>query len=425
MKNTFTGLTTRCLQRPNLRHRVCCVLAIELIGWTAGPICAAEVTWTGNINSNWSNDGNWNVNKPLPGDSVIFPSVGQTNVRADFSSYPETDPQAFDQPALHLQSLTFAANASAYTVELYTSAEPSSLYQANITYDGVGVTNSSGVMQNFVIDRGSLHDVANGDYTGVDGSRLTFNNSSSAASNVTSSGSNITYHVLGGVTTFVSGPAGSIFLRPSGGSVLFNDNASAGSATFFADGGTGNGGQPARVEFHNASTAASGNFTSNGGAPGSNPPGVYPPIVCGFGGETIFFDTANAGTAHFTINGTSDAGGSGGLTTFRQNSSAANGVFVTNPAAVSSAGPGIVQFLESASGANGNFTNNSGPISGSNGITQFWDTTTAANSTDRKRQRRLQLRWHDDVSRPRDRRLRRYQQPRPLWRRQRRTARHH
>ena len=349
---------------PNRRHRFVkrgALLSCAIAGWllTAAASRAIDVTWTGNIDSNWSNGGNWDAGEPFAGDSVIFPNTGQTTVHADFSSYPETDPRAFAQPALHLESATFAPAAPAYTIELYVTTEPS-FYQANLTYDGAGVTNSSGAMQNFVMDRGSMHAIANGQYTGVDGSRLTFGNSASA-------GTSVTYHAQAGVTAIVNGPAGPIFLRPSGSAIFFNDNASAGSATFIADGGAGNGGLPAFVEFHNNSTAASGNFISNGGASS----------VCGFGGETIFFDTSNAGAAHFTINGTPGGGGSGGLTSFRQNSSAASGVFVTNPAATSHVGPGIVEFLDSATAANGNFTNTSGPLSTSNGFTQFWGNTTA------------------------------------------------
>ena len=186
-------------------------------------------------------------------------------MRADFSSYPDTDPQAFDQPELHLQSLTFDAAAPAYWVELYTAGESSPMYQARLDLDGAGVVNQSGVTQNFVIDRGGGHGVAGGDAVGVDGSRMSFNNSASA-------GSNVTYHALGGVTTFQTNVQGVyLFLRPSGGSVVFNNSASAGSSTFVVDGGAGNGGIPAFVEFHNSSTAANGIFTNNDGAVGAQP----------------------------------------------------------------------------------------------------------------------------------------------------------
>ena len=131
-----------------------------------------------------------------PATASSSPTQAQTTVRADFSSYPETDPLAADQPALHLESVTFAPAAPAYTIELYTSADTSLFYQANVTFDGAGVTNSSGAMQNLVIDPGSTHAEANGVYRGVANSRLTFNNSASA-------GSSVTYHAVGGVTSII------------------------------------------------------------------------------------------------------------------------------------------------------------------------------------------------------------------------------
>jgi len=158
------------------------------------------VTWKGNgANNNWSNNANWNPNQPLNHDTVVFGSSPQTNIRADFSSYPDTDPQRFNQPALHLESVTFAAGAPSRSIELYTSAETSTFYQANLTFDGAGVSNSSAVEQTFVVDKGSLRALAGGQYTGVDGSTLTFNNSASA-------GTNVTYEAKGGLTTFFFEP---------------------------------------------------------------------------------------------------------------------------------------------------------------------------------------------------------------------------
>src|SRR4051812_5297655 len=73
--------------------------------WLAGYTQATVVNWTGaGGNGNWSNIGNWSV-YPATGDSVVFGNSPQTNLRADFSSYPDTDPQRFNQPALHLESI--------------------------------------------------------------------------------------------------------------------------------------------------------------------------------------------------------------------------------------------------------------------------------------------------------------------------------
>jgi len=167
-------------------------------------------------------------------------------VLADFSAYPKTDSQAFNQPALHLESATFAPGAPAYTIELY-AATDSQIYQANITFDGAGVANSSGVTQNFVIDPGSLHGEPNGQYIGGGAGGLTFNNSASA-------GSNVTYYAQGGFTTYENGSASFIFLSTPGSAISFNNTASADNGTFIVDGGARNGGPGAQVEFHNTSS---------------------------------------------------------------------------------------------------------------------------------------------------------------------------
>jgi autotransporter-associated beta strand protein len=354
-----------------------CAIAGLLLAATASG--AIDVTWTGSINGNWSNGGNWDAGEPFAGDSVVFPNTSQPNVRADFSSYPETDPQAVDQPALHLQSLTFNAAAPAYSIELYASADTSQLYQARLELDGAGITNQSGVTQNFVIDHGASRGIANGDDIGVDGGRLSFNNSASA-------GSNSAYHALGGVTTFHTNPAGVyLFLRTSGGSVVFNNSASAGSAMFVTDGGVGNAGPSAVVEFHNNATAANGIFTNNAGAPGGNAPGHGPSPVCGIGGQTTFYDAASAGAATFTNIGQSApySGGSGGVTNFRDNSTAASAIFHNLGATADGFGVGVggvAEFFGHSTAATATLSNEPSPIFDGGGSTYFGDDATAGNA---------------------------------------------
>jgi hypothetical protein len=276
-----------------------------------------------------------------------------------------------------------------YSVELFTSGASSPMYQARLDLDGAGVVNQSGATQNFVIDRGGGHEVAGGDVVGVDGSRLSLNNSASA-------GNNVSYHVLGGVTTFHANPSGVyVFLRPTGGSVVFNNSASAESATFVADGGAGNGGIPAFVEFHNNSTAADGIFTNNDGAVGANAPGQNPSSIRGFGGQTNFYDTASAGTATLSNIGWSlpYSGGSAGYTNFRDYSSAGNASILSSAgsasihnlgstADVTIAGGGGTQFFGHSSAVWANIINDASTISYNHGggYTYFGDDSTAANA---------------------------------------------
>ena len=377
-----TALTSLfCRNRRNrFDNRALLLCAVAGFLLTAAASRAVEVTWTGSINSNWSNNGNWDVHVPLSGDSVLFPNTGQTNVRTDFSSYPDTDPQAFDQPPLHLQSLKFDVAAPEYSVELYTSGASSPMYQARLDLNGPGVVNQSSVTQNFIVDRGGGHGIAGGDDVGVDGSRLSLNNSASA-------GNNISYHVLGGVTTFHTNVQGVyLFLRPTGGSVVFHNSASAGSATFVIDGGAGNGGIPAFVEFHNNSTAANGIFTNDDGAVGANAPGHGPAPIRGFGGQTNFYDTASAGAATLSNIGQSApySGGSAGITNFRDNSSAGSASIHNrgSTADVTFGGGGATQFFGHSTAASANFINEASTISYNHGggYTYFGDDSTAANA---------------------------------------------
>src|SRR4051794_27209901 len=123
----------------------CPLAAFAAIGVLFEMAPAANVSWTGAADANWSNNGNWDVGKPITHDSITFGNTSQPGVRGDFSSYPDSDPLAFDQPPLDLESLTFAAGAPSYSVELYSSAATSLLYHASLLLDGSGVANQSGL----------------------------------------------------------------------------------------------------------------------------------------------------------------------------------------------------------------------------------------------------------------------------------------
>lgn len=341
------------------------MLAVAAVCLTAaGTTALAQVTWTGAGGSgSWSVDANWNPREPVNGDAVVFDASAQTNVRADFSSYPVNDPQALDQPPLRLPSITFDASAPSYTIELYYQADSATVFQANLELDGVGVVNSSGQTQTFTIDQStpSL-------FNYPPSSSITFNNAASAA--------NATYRAEGGSTQIQTAVGGQqVAARSSGGRVLFHGAATAGSGTFIADGGAGNGAAGARVEFHMGSTAAGGTFTNNGGASG---PSFGNTFIDGFGGRTSFFDTATAGTASFTNNGEQTTGGTAGITTFAQNSSAASGVFVNNASNLRDGVGGATGFTDNATAGNGTFTNTGGAVErGNGGTTQFEGNSTA------------------------------------------------
>ena len=103
---------------------------------------------------------------------------------------------------------------------------------------------------------------------------------------------------------------------------------------------------------------------------------------------TTFFDTSTAASGAFTNEGGATGGtpfAEGGQTIFLDTSTAANGTFIDNGATVSGGFGGATVFDDSSSAGNGSFTNNGGTPSGvfalGGGNTIFLKTSTAANAT--------------------------------------------
>ena len=224
--------------------------------------------------------------------------------------------------------------------------------ELTFTISGVGITNNSGIAQEFV--------------TAVDGSgnvgRIVFTDTATA-----------------GTAVFIND--GSIF-SSSGGSTEFYDSSTSGNASFTNRNGTGIG--TSATTFFNTSTAASGVFTNEGGTSGGTP--------FAEGGQTIFFDTSTAANGTFIDNGATVSGGFGGATVFDDSSSAGNGSFTNNggtPSGASALGGGNTIFLKTSTAANATFINNSATTSdGEAGVTEFGlfpsaevDSPTAANGT--------------------------------------------
>lgn len=224
--------------------------------------------------------------------------------------------------------------------------------ELTFTISGVGITNNSGIAQEFV--------------TAVDGSsnfgRIVFTDTATAGTAVfTNNGS-----------TFSS----------RGGSTEFYDSSTSGNASFTNRNGTGTG--TSATTFFNTSTAASGIFTNEGGTSNGTP--------FAEGGQTIFFDTSTAANGTFIDNGATVSGGFGGATVFDDSSSAGNGSFTNNggtPSGVFALGGGNTIFLKTSTAANATFINNSATTSdGEAGVTEFGifpsaevDSPTAANGT--------------------------------------------
>jgi outer membrane autotransporter protein len=240
---------------------------------------AASGTWVGGIDGDWNLfdpefGSNWtgNVVPNGPSDTATFAVSRITSV--------------FLSDDTEVNGIVFNAGASAFTITASSGF--------TLTISGVGITNNSGITQNFVTSSGS----SNPKFFEPPGI-IVFSNSATAGSNVT-----ITNN--GGVGTF-----------GTGGITGFLDTSTAGNATITNNGGT-RGGSGGITAFGDSSTAANATITNNGGA------------RSGAGGITEFLDTSTAGNATITNNGGTFTGVLGGSTTFLDSSTAGNATLIAN-----------------------------------------------------------------------------------------------
>ncbi len=343
---------------------------LSLLLWSDDSLGGTD-TWSGLGGSNrWSDSGNWTPNKPVNNDSAIFDASLQTSVLADFSSVATNDPNANNpQPPLTLQAFTFAAGAPSYTIELYSDVAGGSVFNANLTLSGTGVTKLSAQTQTFVLDPGTVGNNA----PAAPPSTMTFTNSATAGS--------ANYTLKGGNTFPISPGVG--LLRSAAAAMFFSNTSSAANGTFTANGGAGNGGSWARIEFHDTSTASTATFTNQGGQLGANFQNQSPPQVDGFGGQTNFYNSAIAATAHFINQGEAATGGNGGGAQFFDTANADHGLFDNNASSSGSDGGlgGFTGFSGSASAGNGTFNNQPGQGAFGRGQTGFFGSSTASNGT--------------------------------------------
>jgi hypothetical protein len=252
---------------------------------------AGSATWqSAPATSDWNTAGNWTAGGPPngPADTAAFATSTQTAVSISAST--------------EVNGIVFNAAGSAFTI---TASTPLTL-----TISGTGITNNSGITQNFVST-----DNAAGNHAFI-----TFTNSATA-------GSSTMFTNNGGLVSGLTVSAETNFLNTS----------TAGSGAFNNNGGTVSGANGGATEFENTSTAANGTFNNNGG------------LVSGaFGGFTSFSqftsNTSTAGSGTFTNGAGLVSGANGGQTAFFSSSTAANGIFTNNGSAFSGSGEGFMQF---------------------------------------------------------------------------------
>jgi hypothetical protein len=271
---------------------------------------AGSATWnlTPTGGGNWNTAANWTPNT-VPNGPTDGASFGVSNTTG-VSLSANTE----------VSGIVFNSGASAFTI----TTNP----LLALTISGTGITNNSGITQNFA--------------SAVDGSGQTsfiqFTNSASAGS------ATVFTNVAGfgitgssGATVFLnsSSAGGATFVNRSGefgGAVFFRDSATASNGTF------SNNGANTYVQFEDNSTASGGTFTNNGGD-SSNPSS----------GATYFFGSASAGNGTFANNAGQVRNAFGGLTTFFENSTAAASTLIANGGSGGGNG-GVITFTDTSLG---------------------------------------------------------------------------
>jgi autotransporter-associated beta strand protein len=269
---------------------------------------AGSATWNLNpVINQWNNSGNWTPTT-IPNGPADIATFGVSNL-TDLGLLTNTE----------VAAIVFSQNASAYTI---------SEVVFNLTISGSGITNNSGIMQNFIAP-----------FQPTITPFIQFTNNASA----------------GSLTLFTM--EGGMVSSRQGGLLQFFDNSTAEEATFHLEGGAVAGAQGGVTIFNDASTAASGTFVGDGGA------------VAGASGSFLFFeDDASAGQGTFTLNpgavsGTSDQESTiGADLDFYDRSSAGDGTFIVNGNSVANAWGGVVAFQENSTAANGTFVANGGSV---------------------------------------------------------------
>jgi hypothetical protein len=268
-----------------------CLLALIVFAFP-GAIFAGSATWSSTpANGDWNTAGNWSAAGPPNGatDTATFGVSNTTGVSLS--------------AATTVDSIVFNSGASAFTIT--TSAA------FGLTMLGAGITNNSGITQNFV----TTVDV------GGNPGFLVFENSATA-----------------GTLTTVTNNANTVAFFGQGGQTEFHSTSTAGSGTFINNGGAADGAGGGETSFLNSADAGSGTFTSNGGTASG-----------AFGGLTNFLNTSDGGTATFISNGGTAAGANGGVTNFGGASTAHAATLIANGGSNGGSG-GTITFSSGGTG---------------------------------------------------------------------------
>ena len=287
---------------------------LTLLLSTASSSFAGSATWKASpATEDWNTATNWTAGGPPNGSADTATFATSTITGVSISIFTEVN------------GIVCNAGASAFTI----TASPT----FTLTLSGAGITNNSGIPQNFV--------------TAVNGAggfgTIAFTNSATA-----------------GIGSFFTNNGGT---ANNGGIIQFLDTSTASNGTFTNNGGTVSGGEGAFTEFFDTSTAGNGTFITNGGVSGA------------FRGFMQFFGSSTAGNGTFTNNGGAVSGAEGGETEFFDSATAGNGTFTINGGAVSGASGGQLVFMtsngNSSTAGNATLIANSGLGGGAGGLIEL------------------------------------------------------
>lgn len=265
----------------------------------------------------------------------LTPSSGDWNTAGNWT--PATVPSSSSDTATFDVSNTTAVSLSASVtingILFNPGASPFSISPAPngtiLTFSGLGITNNSGITQNFVA-------------TGTSTARglMIFSSTASA----------------GNGTVFTVQPG-----APFGGLVEFDGTSTAGAATIDVEGGTTTDNQ-GNLWFYNSSSAGSATITGHHG-------------TTSLGGAIYFYNTATAGNANFVVEG----GASGeveseqSFVSFQADSRAENATITVNGATSVGTydGRASLGFADRTTADNATLIANGGSNGGSGGLIEF------------------------------------------------------
>jgi len=278
---------------------------------------AGSATWNLDPGSHyWNDPNNWTpATVPSgPNDTATFAASNQAVI-------------ALTEGGFEVNGISFPSGASAFAIHAY----PHSW----LNVSGTGITNNSGIVQNFVA-------------FGAGAGFIAFLNGASAGElTVFTARANTLANSIGGLISFGdSSTAGNGTFYIEGGAVrggyvpgkiLFSGTSTAGNATFMTQGGKRPYKSAGYIQFRESSSAGHGTFITHGSAPSD----FNSRASTGFG------DTSSGGDAIFVSLGGALLGAFGGNTSFSSSSTAGNATLIAEPGVSHG---GSVEFGDSADG---------------------------------------------------------------------------